>query len=105
MSLFLPCADSVSRNVLGPGGSVATERKVAWLLKHGRAEDPPFVAVENGSCPQQRVVTGRLDDLVEGTPTVRSPALLVLSEVASLALLPGVVRADHTDRDRPTSLT
>ncbi len=103
MSLFLPCADSASRNVLVLGGSVATKRKVALLLKHGRAEDPPFMVVENGSCPQQRVVTGRPDDLDEGTPTVRSPALMILSEVTSAAT--GVVRADHTDRDRPASLT
>jgi uroporphyrin-III C-methyltransferase/precorrin-2 dehydrogenase/sirohydrochlorin ferrochelatase len=57
------------------------------LLTHGRAASTPFVLVENGSRPEQRVVTGTLSTLVERAAAhdVRSPALLIIGEVASLA--------------------
>jgi uroporphyrin-III C-methyltransferase/precorrin-2 dehydrogenase/sirohydrochlorin ferrochelatase len=57
------------------------------LLAHGRAPATPFALVENGSHPGQRVVTGtlaRLCDLAQAH-AVRSPALLILGEVAALA--------------------
>ncbi|WP_430389577.1 siroheme synthase CysG [Dyella sp. 20L07] len=57
------------------------------LLAHGRVASTPFALVENGSRPEQRVVTGRLDALVERATQheVRSPALLIIGEVAALA--------------------
>jgi uroporphyrin-III C-methyltransferase / precorrin-2 dehydrogenase / sirohydrochlorin ferrochelatase len=57
------------------------------LIAHGRAPDTPFALIENGSRPEQRVVTGTLADLPERARThnVRSPALLILGEVAALA--------------------
>lgn len=57
------------------------------LLEHGRSAGTPFALVENGSRPEQRVVTGTLADLVEHASLhdVRSPALLIIGEVASLA--------------------
>jgi uroporphyrin-III C-methyltransferase / precorrin-2 dehydrogenase / sirohydrochlorin ferrochelatase len=57
------------------------------LLAHGRAAATPFALVENGSLPQQRVVTGRLASLPElaAAHAVASPALLILGEVAALA--------------------
>ncbi|MHA6203266.1 siroheme synthase CysG [Dyella soli] len=57
------------------------------LLAHGRAATTPFAIIENGSRPEQRVVTGTLADLVEraGVHQVRSPALLIIGEVAALA--------------------
>ena len=57
------------------------------LLAHGRAPATPFALVENGSRPRQRVVTGtlaRLHELAQAHE-VRSPALLILGEVAALA--------------------
>lgn len=57
------------------------------LLQAGRSAATPFAIVENGSRPEQRVVTGTLADL-PGTArlhAVRSPALLVIGEVAALA--------------------
>ena len=59
----------------------------AQLLAHGRAPSTPFALVENGSRPQQRVVTGTLARLQElaVAHAVRSPALLILGEVAALA--------------------
>ncbi len=57
------------------------------LLRAGRAADTPFALVENGSRPEQRVVVGSLADLPDTARAhqVRSPALLILGEVAALA--------------------
>ncbi|MBB6367776.1 uroporphyrin-III C-methyltransferase/precorrin-2 dehydrogenase/sirohydrochlorin ferrochelatase [Xanthomonas sacchari] len=57
------------------------------LLRAGRAADTPFALVENGSRPEQRVITGTLADLPDTARAhgVRSPALLILGEVAALA--------------------
>jgi len=57
------------------------------LLEHGRAPTTPFALVENGSRADQRVVTGTLAQLAgrAGAHAVRSPALLILGEVAALA--------------------
>jgi uroporphyrin-III C-methyltransferase/precorrin-2 dehydrogenase/sirohydrochlorin ferrochelatase len=57
------------------------------LLLAGVSPDLPFALVENGSRPQQRVITGTLVELPE-IPRhyqVQSPALLILGEVAALA--------------------
>lgn len=57
------------------------------LLAHGRGPATPFALIENGSRPGQRVVTGTLADLPQRARqhAVRSPALLILGEVAALA--------------------
>ncbi|MCC4598129.1 uroporphyrinogen-III C-methyltransferase [Xanthomonas campestris pv. phormiicola] len=57
------------------------------LLRAGRAADTPFALVENGSRPEQRVVVGTLADLPDTARAhqLRSPALLILGEVAALA--------------------
>jgi len=57
------------------------------LIEHGRAASTPFALVENGSRAEQRVITGTLAQLAERATfhAVRSPALLVLGEVAALA--------------------
>ncbi|WP_397606796.1 siroheme synthase CysG [Silanimonas sp.] len=57
------------------------------LIAHGRAPTTPFALVENGSRANQRVVLGTLADLPERAlaENVRSPALLILGEVAALA--------------------
>jgi uroporphyrin-III C-methyltransferase/precorrin-2 dehydrogenase/sirohydrochlorin ferrochelatase len=57
------------------------------LLEHGRAPATPFALVENGSRADQRVVTGTLAQLAgrAAAHAVRSPALLILGEVATLA--------------------
>ena len=59
----------------------------ARLIEHGRAGHTPFALVENGSRKAQRVVIGTLDQLDERAReyAVRSPALLILGEVAALA--------------------
>ncbi|MFY3436253.1 siroheme synthase CysG [Achromobacter mucicolens] len=57
------------------------------LLRHGRSPDTPFALIENGSRPEQRVVSGQLAQLPELARghAVRSPALLIVGEVAGLA--------------------
>ena len=57
------------------------------LLQAGRAADTPFALVENGSRPEQRVVTGTLLQLAATARlhAVRSPALLILGDVAALS--------------------
>lgn len=57
------------------------------LIEHGRAADTPFALIENGSRTNQRVVVGTLANLAERAAQhqVRSPALLIVGEVAALS--------------------
>jgi uroporphyrin-III C-methyltransferase/precorrin-2 dehydrogenase/sirohydrochlorin ferrochelatase len=57
------------------------------LLAAGRAPCAPFALIENGSRPDQRVIVGTLAELPERARehAVRSPALLIVGEVAALA--------------------
>lgn len=59
----------------------------AKLLEHGRSPETPFAWVENGTRPDQRIIHGRLSQLVDTSiqHDVQSPALLIIGEVASLA--------------------
>lgn len=59
----------------------------ARLISHGRSPTTPFALIENGSRPDQRVITGQLDELavVAQSHDVRAPALLIVGEVAALA--------------------
>ena len=68
-------------------GVAGLESLQEQLLAHGRAPSTPFALVENGTRPNQRVVTGTLAILPEraAAHAVRSPALLILGEVAALA--------------------
>lgn len=56
------------------------------LLHAGRGGETPFALVENGSRPEQRIVTGTLADLAATAEQhrVKSPALLILGDVAAL---------------------
>jgi uroporphyrin-III C-methyltransferase/precorrin-2 dehydrogenase/sirohydrochlorin ferrochelatase len=57
------------------------------LLRHGRSPGTPFALVENGSRPEQRVLSGTLERLpaLAAGHAIRSPALLIVGEVAGLA--------------------
>lgn len=68
-------------------GVAGLDRLQARLIAHGRAPSTPFALVENGARPEQRVVTGTLAQLAERAAlhAVRSPALLIVGEVAVLA--------------------
>jgi uroporphyrin-III C-methyltransferase/precorrin-2 dehydrogenase/sirohydrochlorin ferrochelatase len=69
---------------MGVGQMGALSRR---LVEHGRSGDTPVALVENGSRPEQRVVSGRLADLpaLAARHAVRAPALLIVGEVAGLA--------------------
>ncbi|MDC8013267.1 siroheme synthase CysG [Tahibacter soli] len=67
-------------------GVAGLEAFGARLIAHGRAGSTPAALVENGSRREQRVVIGRLDDIARlaSEHAVRSPALLLVGEVAAL---------------------
>ncbi len=56
------------------------------LLQAGRSPQTPVAILENGTRPEQRVVTGQLADLAMliQQHQIQSPALLVIGEVVSL---------------------
>ncbi|MFU8830884.1 MAG: siroheme synthase CysG [Wenzhouxiangella sp.] len=62
------------------------ERIQARLLAHGRARSTPIAMVENGTRPNQRVVSGTLSELVRLARSnhVQSPAILYVGSVAAL---------------------
>jgi uroporphyrin-III C-methyltransferase/precorrin-2 dehydrogenase/sirohydrochlorin ferrochelatase len=68
-------------------GVKGLDRLQGKLLEYGRHPDTPFAWVENGTRADQRVICGRLSALVETSTQhdVRSPALLIIGEVAALA--------------------
>ena len=57
------------------------------LMQHGRAGATPVAIVENGSRPEQRVVLTTLAEIEDAgrEQRVRSPALVIVGEVAALA--------------------
>lgn len=57
------------------------------LMSHGRSGDTPFVIVENGTRPQQRVLQGKLKSLAQAAKEnhIASPSMLLVGEVAGLA--------------------
>jgi len=68
-------------------GVASLERLQDKLIEHGRNPGTPFAIVENGSRPEQRVVTGTLAQLESRAShyQVKSPALLIIGEVAAFA--------------------
>lgn len=54
---------------------------VPQLMAHGRSSDTPVALIQEGTTPNQRVVTGALADIVEKTRSIRPPAVLVVGEV------------------------
>ena len=62
---------------MGVGQLDALSRR---LISHGRAPDTPFALIENGSRPEQRVLSGAVKDLPDLARAhgIRSPALLIV---------------------------
>ncbi len=67
-------------------GVTGLERLQSKLLEFGRAASTPFALIENGTRPDQRIITGTLGNLAERALAheVQSPALLIIGEVAAL---------------------
>ena len=68
-------------------GVASLSRIQQQLTAHGRSALTPFAIVENGSCPQQRVIRGELGELAAfaSSHAVQSPSVLIIGEVARLA--------------------
>lgn len=68
-------------------GLLRNEVLVEQLMRHGRDGSTPIAVIENGTLPQQRVITGSLKQLPELVlkHDIISPSLIVIGEVAALA--------------------
>ena len=68
-------------------GVARLEEFTQRLLEHGRRPDTPFAIIENGTLPQQRVISGVLHELPARAKehAIHPPALLIIGEVAALA--------------------
>lgn len=64
----------------------SVDRVQRELLRHGRSPKTPIAFVENGSRPEQRVIIGVLAEAaaLAASSQVKSPALLIVGEVAAL---------------------
>ncbi|WP_340118465.1 siroheme synthase CysG [Pelagibius sp. 7325] len=72
----------------------------ARLIEHGLAAGTPVAVIENGTRPEQRVVTARLETLGErlNAEGIAGPALIVIGEVARQALEADLAEADAAAR-------
>ena len=68
-------------------GAGLADRVALRLLDAGRAGSTPVAVVENGTRPDQRVLTGRLDGLgaLVRSARITGPAMLFIGEVAAFA--------------------
>jgi len=57
---------------------------VAQLITHGRSSDTPAALIQEGTTPNQVVVTGTLEDIVHMSQGVHPPAVFVVGEVVRL---------------------
>lgn len=57
---------------------------VSQLIAHGRPADTPAALIQEGTTPNQLVVTGMLADIVEKARAIRPPAILIVGEVVRL---------------------
>jgi len=54
------------------------------LMDLGKRKDYPCAVISKGTTPQQQVVTGTLEDIVEKSKDLPTPAIIVIGEVVSL---------------------
>lgn len=57
---------------------------VSQLIAHGRSADTTAALIQEGTTPNQVVVTGTLANIVENTRDVRPPAVFIVGEVVRL---------------------
>ena len=58
------------------------------LIEYGRSPDTPIAIIENGTSDKQRVIHGRLENLIDLAKQhdVVAPALLIIGEVADFGI-------------------
>jgi uroporphyrin-III C-methyltransferase len=57
---------------------------VTSLLEAGRPCDTPVALIENGTLPEQKVVTGTLADIMERAAEIQPPTIIIVGEVVDL---------------------
>jgi uroporphyrin-III C-methyltransferase len=57
---------------------------VASLVEAGRSPDTPVALIEQGTLPEQTVVTGTLADILEKATDLKPPAIIIVGEVVGL---------------------
>lgn len=63
------------------------ERNLGWIQQAGRDPGTPAAAIEQGTTPEQRIITGTLSTLAEKVEQrrLRPPAIILVGPVVSLA--------------------
>jgi uroporphyrinogen III methyltransferase/synthase len=56
------------------------------LMEHGRSPDTPVAIIENGTVPEQKTITGRLQDISEKARKegLKPPAIIVVGDIVNL---------------------
>lgn len=57
---------------------------VPSLMEAGRSPQTPVALIEQGTLPEQKVITGTLADILEKAGGVNPPAIIIVGEVVSL---------------------
>jgi uroporphyrin-III C-methyltransferase len=57
---------------------------ITSLMEAGRAPETPIALIEQGTLPEQKVVTGMLADILEKAAEIKPPAVIIVGEVVSL---------------------
>ncbi len=67
-------------------GLSALDRLAVELIDHGAPADKPAAVIDNGTRPDQQVVTGTLANIADNVAnsTIKGPALLVVGDVVTL---------------------
>jgi uroporphyrin-III C-methyltransferase / precorrin-2 dehydrogenase / sirohydrochlorin ferrochelatase len=53
-------------------------------VEAGRSPDTPVALIEQGTLPEQTVVTGTLADILEKATDLKPPAIIIVGEVVGL---------------------
>lgn len=86
-------------------GLTRSEHIRSELCRHGMAASTPVAIVERGGTANQRVITGRLDALVElvADHTIEAPALIIVGDVVDLHALLSLESANINSPSRQLS--
>jgi uroporphyrinogen III methyltransferase/synthase len=57
---------------------------VSSLIEAGCSPEKPIALIEQGTLPEQRVVSGTLADILEKAAEIRPPAIIIVGEVVNL---------------------